>query len=47
MATPPLGVVVDGMIDGVVGSDVAAPSDEDDTGNVKLAFEPEGTAHLW
>lgn len=48
MATPPLGAVllVNGMMDGVGGSDVVAPSD-DETGNVKLAFEPEGNAHLW
>ncbi|KAG2311304.1 hypothetical protein Bca52824_022861 [Brassica carinata] len=33
-------------MDGVGGSDDVAPSD-DETGNVKLAFEPEGNAHLW
>lgn len=47
MATPPPFGVVNGMIDGVVGSDVVAPSDEEEIGNVKLAFEPEGTAHFW
>lgn len=48
IATTPLGagLVVKGMMDGVVGSDADAPSDEE-TGNVKPAFEPEGTAHLW
>lgn len=49
MATPPplaAGLAVKGMMDGVVGSDDVAPSD-DETGNVKPAFEPEGTAHFW
>lgn len=49
MATPsPLAavLVVNGMMDGVGGSEDVAPSDEE-TGNVKLAFEPEGNAHLW